>query len=171
MQCLISLFVVVQSKMLRPEKWQATFDGDGKILGFRKALKSIILGVSCAVIINFMNFHKCLLGQYNYMFPSYELNTFCVRQPINVLMGFQTSRLSLFTASSNDLVVNGFCISSHHISINYFCHSSILWIWQELVQLVCVFKLAVNFNLCFDLDVTILITSFRVRLILSMELA
>ncbi|XP_052207528.1 uncharacterized protein LOC127811581 isoform X3 [Diospyros lotus] len=36
--------VAIGSKMLRPEKWQATFDGDGKILGFRKALKSIILG-------------------------------------------------------------------------------------------------------------------------------
>ncbi|KAL0286488.1 UNVERIFIED_CONTAM: GTPase-activating protein gyp7, partial [Sesamum angustifolium] len=32
------------SKMLKPDKWQATFDSDGKIFGFRKALKLIILG-------------------------------------------------------------------------------------------------------------------------------
>ncbi|GMP54863.1 hypothetical protein CsSME_00019888 [Camellia sinensis var. sinensis] len=33
------------SKMLKPDKWQATFDSDGKVFGFQKALKSIILGV------------------------------------------------------------------------------------------------------------------------------
>ncbi|KAL0377118.1 UNVERIFIED_CONTAM: GTPase-activating protein gyp7, partial [Sesamum calycinum] len=32
------------SKMLKPDKWQATFDSDGKIFGFQKALKLIILG-------------------------------------------------------------------------------------------------------------------------------
>lgn len=32
------------SKMLKPEKWHATFDDDGKIFGFQKALKSIVLG-------------------------------------------------------------------------------------------------------------------------------
>lgn len=32
------------SKMLKPEKWQATFDSDGKIFGFQKALKLIVLG-------------------------------------------------------------------------------------------------------------------------------
>ncbi|XP_011091618.1 small G protein signaling modulator 1 isoform X2 [Sesamum indicum] len=32
------------SKMLKPDKWQATFDNDGKIFGFQKALKLIILG-------------------------------------------------------------------------------------------------------------------------------
>ncbi|XP_010528529.1 PREDICTED: small G protein signaling modulator 1-like isoform X2 [Tarenaya hassleriana] len=31
-------------KMLKPEKWQATFDSDGKISGFQKVLKLIILG-------------------------------------------------------------------------------------------------------------------------------
>ena len=31
--------------MLKPEKWQTVFDNDGKVLGFQKALKSIILGV------------------------------------------------------------------------------------------------------------------------------
>lgn len=33
-----------RNKMLNPEKWQAVFDGDGKVPGFRKALKLIILG-------------------------------------------------------------------------------------------------------------------------------
>lgn len=32
------------NKMLKPEKWQTIFDGDGKVLGFRKILKLIILG-------------------------------------------------------------------------------------------------------------------------------
>ncbi|KQK23571.1 hypothetical protein BRADI_1g74660v3 [Brachypodium distachyon] len=31
-------------KMLRPEKWQTCFDTDGKVIGFRKALKFIVLG-------------------------------------------------------------------------------------------------------------------------------
>ncbi|XP_074578249.1 rab GTPase-activating protein 22-like isoform X1 [Curcuma longa] len=33
-----------RNKMLKPEKWQAIFDNDGKVIGFRKALKLIILG-------------------------------------------------------------------------------------------------------------------------------
>ncbi|EEF28308.1 conserved hypothetical protein [Ricinus communis] len=32
------------SRMLKPDKWQATFDSDGKVSGFQKALKSIVLG-------------------------------------------------------------------------------------------------------------------------------
>lgn len=32
------------SKMLKPDKWQATFDSDGKVFGFQKALKLIVLG-------------------------------------------------------------------------------------------------------------------------------
>ncbi|CAK9145392.1 unnamed protein product [Ilex paraguariensis] len=32
------------SKMLKPEKWQAIFDSDGKVFGFRKALRLIVLG-------------------------------------------------------------------------------------------------------------------------------
>ncbi|XP_017649835.1 rab GTPase-activating protein 22-like isoform X2 [Gossypium arboreum] len=31
-------------KMLKPEKWQATFDNEGKVSGFQKVLKLIILG-------------------------------------------------------------------------------------------------------------------------------
>ncbi|KAK8986194.1 hypothetical protein V6N11_082469 [Hibiscus sabdariffa] len=37
------LFLAV-GKMLKPEKWQATFDNKGKVSGFQKALKLIILG-------------------------------------------------------------------------------------------------------------------------------
>lgn len=36
--------VVAVNKMLKPEKWQATFDSDGKVFGFQKALKLIVLG-------------------------------------------------------------------------------------------------------------------------------
>nr|XP_029122418.1 small G protein signaling modulator 1 [Elaeis guineensis] len=32
------------SKMLKPEKWQTIFDSDGKLIGFRKVLKLIVLG-------------------------------------------------------------------------------------------------------------------------------
>lgn len=32
------------NKMLKPEKWQTTFDSDGKVFGFQKALKLIMLG-------------------------------------------------------------------------------------------------------------------------------
>ncbi|KAL8263666.1 hypothetical protein R6Q59_021796 [Mikania micrantha] len=32
------------SKLLKPEKWQTTFDRDGKVFGFQKALKLIMLG-------------------------------------------------------------------------------------------------------------------------------
>ncbi|OVA03048.1 Rab-GTPase-TBC domain [Macleaya cordata] len=33
-----------KNKMLKPEKWRATFDSDGKVFGFQKALKLIVLG-------------------------------------------------------------------------------------------------------------------------------
>ncbi|KAK9287652.1 hypothetical protein L1049_016089 [Liquidambar formosana] len=36
--------VIAVSKMLKPDKWQATFDSDGKVFGFQKALKLIVLG-------------------------------------------------------------------------------------------------------------------------------
>ncbi|XP_044499903.1 small G protein signaling modulator 1-like isoform X3 [Mangifera indica] len=41
----ISLFLLHQiSRKLKPEKWQATFDSDGKVSGFQKALRLIVLG-------------------------------------------------------------------------------------------------------------------------------
>ncbi|KAH8484565.1 hypothetical protein H0E87_028873 [Populus deltoides] len=36
--------VITVSKMLKPEKWESTFDSNGKVSGFRKALKLIVLG-------------------------------------------------------------------------------------------------------------------------------
>ncbi|KAI3756621.1 hypothetical protein L1987_56443 [Smallanthus sonchifolius] len=36
--------VITINKMLKPEKWQTTFDSDGKVFGFQKALKLIMLG-------------------------------------------------------------------------------------------------------------------------------
>lgn len=36
--------------MLKPDKWQATFDGDGKVFGFHKVLKLIILGVRLVLL-------------------------------------------------------------------------------------------------------------------------
>ncbi|GMN52511.1 hypothetical protein TIFTF001_021656 [Ficus carica] len=35
---------VVADKMLKPEKWHATFDGEGKVFCFQKALKRVVLG-------------------------------------------------------------------------------------------------------------------------------
>lgn len=46
------------NKMLKPEKWQATFDSDGKNFGFQKALKLIALGVCCFT----MEYNMCLIG-------------------------------------------------------------------------------------------------------------
>ncbi|XP_026389914.1 small G protein signaling modulator 1-like isoform X1 [Papaver somniferum] len=42
--CLPCRSRIMSSKMLRPDKWRATFDSDGKVFGFRKALKLIVLG-------------------------------------------------------------------------------------------------------------------------------
>lgn len=43
-----------RNKMLKPEKWQSNFASDGKIIGFQKALKLIVVGVSSlALIISF----------------------------------------------------------------------------------------------------------------------
>ncbi|XP_043817690.1 small G protein signaling modulator 1 isoform X3 [Manihot esculenta] len=36
--------VIAISRMLKPDKWQAIFDTDGKVFGFQKALKSILVG-------------------------------------------------------------------------------------------------------------------------------
>ncbi|GAV73533.1 RabGAP-TBC domain-containing protein [Cephalotus follicularis] len=36
--------VIAVSRMLKPEKWQAIFDSDGKVFGFQKVLKYIVLG-------------------------------------------------------------------------------------------------------------------------------
>lgn len=37
--------------MLKPEKWQTIFDTDGKVVGFQKALKLIVLGVSSGALL------------------------------------------------------------------------------------------------------------------------
>lgn len=42
---MFSVLIVQIGKMLKPEKWRAFFDCDGKVFGFQKALKLIILGV------------------------------------------------------------------------------------------------------------------------------
>ncbi|THG23233.1 hypothetical protein TEA_026191 [Camellia sinensis var. sinensis] len=60
---LVSLNLI--SKMLKPDKWQATFDSDGKVFGFQKALKSIILG-KCASTANKLLSLKDDMIQYEY---------------------------------------------------------------------------------------------------------
>jgi len=47
------LLMLQVSKMLMPEKWESTFDSNGKVSGFRKALKLIVLGVCCLVVAIF----------------------------------------------------------------------------------------------------------------------
>lgn len=42
------------NKMLKPDKWHTVFDSDGRVLGFKKALKLIILGVSCCLTFVFL---------------------------------------------------------------------------------------------------------------------
>jgi len=44
--------------MLKPEKWRASFDSDGKVLAFHKALRLIILGV--CTFWEVFNLHKQL---------------------------------------------------------------------------------------------------------------
>ncbi|XP_031739883.1 small G protein signaling modulator 1 isoform X5 [Cucumis sativus] len=39
-----AVLMVQVNRMLKPEKWLAAFDSDGKALGFQKTLKSIVLG-------------------------------------------------------------------------------------------------------------------------------
>lgn len=39
-------------KMLKPEKWQASFDSEGRVSGFQKALKLIILGVCHLIVLS-----------------------------------------------------------------------------------------------------------------------
>jgi hypothetical protein len=43
--------------MLKPEKWQSTFDSNGKVSCFRKALKLIVLGVCCFTVAIFDIIH------------------------------------------------------------------------------------------------------------------
>ena len=38
-------------KMLKPETWQASFDSEGRVSGFQKALKLIILGVCFSLFL------------------------------------------------------------------------------------------------------------------------
>lgn len=50
------LFINAQiGKMLKPEKWQASFDSDGRVSGFQKALKLIILGVCFVTFLVIMS--------------------------------------------------------------------------------------------------------------------
>ncbi|KAL1182215.1 hypothetical protein V6Z11_A02G102700 [Gossypium hirsutum] len=41
------------NKMLKPEKWQAAFDNEGKVVDFHKVLKLIILG-NCHLVRHYL---------------------------------------------------------------------------------------------------------------------
>jgi hypothetical protein len=44
----ITLTILKQvNRMLKPDIWQALSDSEGKVSGFRKALKLVVLGVCC----------------------------------------------------------------------------------------------------------------------------
>lgn len=44
----ITLVILKQvNRMLKPDIWQALSDSEGKVSGFRKALKLVVLGVCC----------------------------------------------------------------------------------------------------------------------------
>ncbi|KAL1544868.1 small G protein signaling modulator 1-like isoform X1 [Salvia divinorum] len=53
-------------KMLKPDKWESTFDCNGKILDFRKVLKLIILDVNCS----FTEISKATFGWTEFSGPS-----------------------------------------------------------------------------------------------------
>lgn len=46
--CLFSI-MAQGKKMLKPEKWQAIFDSEGRVSCFTKAQKLIVLGVSFCI--------------------------------------------------------------------------------------------------------------------------
>lgn len=45
------------NRVLKPDKWQAAFDSDGKAFGFQKTLKSIVLGVCCLTMKKMLRFY------------------------------------------------------------------------------------------------------------------
>lgn len=60
------LFFMEQvNRMLKPDKWQALSDSEGKVLGFRKALKLIVLGVCCHFCSALLCFFFLLLFVYS----------------------------------------------------------------------------------------------------------
>ena len=51
---MILLFLMEQvNRMLKSDKWQTMSDSEGKVFGFRKALKLIVLGVCCHLCCGF----------------------------------------------------------------------------------------------------------------------
>lgn len=53
---MILLFFMEQvNRMLKPDKWQAMSDSEGKVFGFRKALKLIVLGVCYHLCCDFFS--------------------------------------------------------------------------------------------------------------------
>lgn len=53
--------------MLKPDKWQATFDSDGKVCGFQKVLKLIILGVRSYFAIRMLFIYmQCFCACFDY---------------------------------------------------------------------------------------------------------
>jgi hypothetical protein len=51
MTCLMIFITIIiteqVNRMLKPDIWQALSDSEGKVSGFRKALKLVVLGVCC----------------------------------------------------------------------------------------------------------------------------
>lgn len=71
------------SKMLKPEKWQATFDSDGKLFGFQKALRLIVLGVCYLIVLQLTSFP----------FSLYQLNYALTTSKQNEVLNDQTAHL------------------------------------------------------------------------------
>ncbi|KAF3638909.1 hypothetical protein FXO38_21146 [Capsicum annuum] len=76
---------IKMSKMLKPDRWQAIFEKDGKVHGFRKVLKLIILGgvdpairpevweflLGCYALGSSAEYRKQLRTARRYLFSSY----------------------------------------------------------------------------------------------------
>lgn len=60
------------NKMLKPDKWQATFDNEGKVAGFQKALKLITLGVCLSLFFP----KHCVQQDGIFVVPCCTLKTF-----------------------------------------------------------------------------------------------
>ena len=48
-----------KAKRLKPDKWRAAFDSEGKLIGFQKLLKLIKSGVSSFLLSGFVSMMLC----------------------------------------------------------------------------------------------------------------
>lgn len=89
--------------MLKPDKWQAMFDSEGRVFGFRKALKLIVLGVCfhscCHCVYSFLLLycHRC--RRHNNLLQNWDAA--CLRIWCNLVMFYGIKWLSMIVMDLN----------------------------------------------------------------------